>query len=835
MKRTLKIESGIVNAKNFEVDPEQGLTSEQVEIRKSEKLVNKTEKHVTKSYFRIFMDNVFTFFNILLLVIAIFLLAAGITDFFNFGNSDIRYYFFILILSANVLIGLFEDIHARRLTDKLRVVSSYESTVIRDGKEEKIDARSVVLSDIVILKTGDTIIADGKIISGEIEVNESILTGESIDVKKKKNSEVFAGSYVTSGTAKVLVTKVGRANYVEKLQEEAKAFKRPKSEIIRSLKVIFKVIGGIVISLGIALIITYVSWKELGLPLSNYKDAVKTISGSLVSMIPAGMYLLTSGTLAIGVISLSRKRMLVQELYSIEMLARVDVLCLDKTGTITDGTMNVKEIVPLGKNKVEDIEKILISLVKATGDTNGTAKAILNAYEDKELIGIQKAFAFNSKNKLSAVRATNGMSYVLGAREFVKVTTEEIGKKCAIFESRGERVLVVGQSKKPYEEDADLKFEIIGLLILEDHIRDDAAENIAWFTKNGVDIRIISGDNALSVSKIAQKVGVRNAEKYISLEGKTPEEVALIADKYTVFGRVNPNQKEVLVRTLREKGHTVAMTGDGVNDVLALKSADCSIAMASGSAAARNASHLVSLDSNFSNLPAVVAEGRRVINNLQRTCSLFLVKTIFAIVLTSIFLVKTWAMGVGGSHQIYPFSTPNMFIWEYLSIGFAALFLSIQPNNEKVSGGFVYNVVKRAVPSGLAMVFIVLITFIISWIVPEYLSSEAATGMSVLLFSAFSFVVLFGVCFKFDVFRSFVFYGLLIVSIILLVIDMFSPIKIVKLDIHYGAIQPNLWWILFVVFIIGIAVYTGLIALFREFERRSKGKLEKALNKGERK
>ena len=818
MKQAKKIESYIEGATKFSVNPESGLTSGEVKIRQDEKLTNKTEKHVTKSYLRIFLDNVVNFFNILLIVIAIFLLVSGITDFFNFKNSDIRYYFFILILTANILIGLVEDIHARRLVDKLRVVSSVNTVVLRDGKEVKIDAKNVVLSDIILLKAGDQIVADGVIVSGEVEVNESILTGESVDVKKSEYKEVFAGSYVTSGTAKMLVTKVGRANYIEKLQEEAKAFKRPKSEIITSLRFIFKVIGGIVISLGLALIITYISMGKLGLPLSNYKDVVKTIAGSMVSMIPAGMYLLTSGTLAIGVIRLSKKRMLVQELYSIEMLARVDVLCLDKTGTITDGSMNVKEIIPLNNSKVEDVEKILISLVKSTGDSNGTANAIINAYSNVEVVPVQRAYPFNSKKKLSAICAENGMSYVLGAREFVKNSNKDVEGICKKHESQGERVLVIGQSKKPYDDEADLKFELIGILVLEDHIRDDAKANIEWFVNNGVDIRIISGDNALSVSKIAQKVGVRNAEKYISLEGMPLEEVAKIADKYTVFGRVNPNQKEVLVSSLREAGHTVAMTGDGVNDVLALKSADCSIAMASGSAAARNASHLVSLDSNFSNLPSVVAEGRRVINNLQRTCSLFLVKTIFAILLTTVFLVKSWIVGTGANDIIYPFATPHMFIWEYFSIGFAALFLSLQPNNEKLHGGFVFNVFKKAVPGGLTMVFIVIITFLISWIKPDILSNDGATSIAVIAFTLFSYVVLFGVCYKFDVYRAFVFNAMLVIGIIFIVLDRFSPLHM--LDIDYGSIGKSCWWISIVVLAISIPVYKGIGGLFKEFENR---------------
>ncbi len=818
MAKIHKTDISIGNAPKFDVDIEKGLSKEQVESRKKDKLVNKTTKRVTKSYLRIILDNFVNFFNILLFIIAIFIALAGITQ--------PTFYFFVLILTANIAIGLFQDIHARILVDKLRVVSSLKARVIRDGQEIEIESNQVVLSDIIILKTGDEIIADGVIVDGSIEVNESILTGESIDVKKNKKSEVFAGSFVTSGYAKMVVSKVGKANYVEKLQEEAKTFKRPKSEILRSLNTIFKILGAIVIGVGGTLIITYViAYAKNGdafWPLYEAQTAVKSIAGSLVSMIPTGMYLLTSTTLAVGVIRLARKRMLVQELYSIEMLARVDTLCLDKTGTITDGTMNVKDVVPVGKVSKEELEKILISIVKSTGDTNGTANAILKAYSGLEAFDVHQAFAFNSKKKLSAIRAKDGYSYALGAREFVGKITKKVADLCTKHEEQAERVLVIGRSNKPYEEDAKMEFEVLGVLILEDHIRDDAYANIEWFKNNGVDIKIISGDNALSVSKIAMKVGVKDAERFVSLEGMSNEEVAEIADNYTVFGRVSPNQKEALVRALREKGHVVAMTGDGVNDILALKSADCSIAMASGSAAARNASHLVSLDSNFSNLPQVVGEGRRVINNLQRTCSLFLVKTIFAVVLTVVFMVNAWIRGVPNSQQIYPFTTPNMFVWEFATIGIASLFLSLQPNNEKLSGGFAFNIFKKAVPSGISMIVIVLLTFAISWLFPDYLSLDAARTISVLCYSAFSFVVLFSVCWKFDLYRGVLFGAMLIFAIGAFVLDALLPStgKTLLFDLSYGALDNTTWWLTFIIFAVSIPVFIGLLGLFKYIENR---------------
>ncbi len=833
MNKPIKTEINIENAEHFDVDSDLGLTNQQYLVRKEEKLFNKTPKRVTKSYLRIFLDNVVNFFNILLFVIAALMLVAGI-GYLRDGNYGIIWehipsYFFLVILLSNITIGLVQDINARRLVDKLKVVSNPKARVIRNGQIMEIESSEIVLSDIIILKTGDQIVADGEIVQGFVEVNESILTGESIDVKKTLHKEVFAGSFVTSGSARMIVTKVGKANYIEKLQEEAKTFKRPKSEIIKSLNYIFKIIGGIVIVLGTLLLVTFIiAFTKNGghfWPLSTEKNqaAILSLAGSLVSMLPTGMYLLTSTTLAVGVIRLARNRMLVQELYSIEMLARVDTLCLDKTGTITDGSMNVKEVVTVAEAKKDDLEKILITIVKGTGDSNGTANAILKAYSNIEPFEVFKSFPFNSKKKMSAVSLTNGMTYVLGAREFININDSKILKKCEEHEAIGERVLIVASTKQPFEDSKNIKFEPIGVLILEDHIRDDAYENIEWFKNNGVDVKIISGDNALSVSKIAEKVGVPNASDFISLEGMELEEVEKIANKYTVFGRVSPAQKQVLVKALRDEGRIVAMTGDGVNDILALKTADCSIAMASGSAAARNISHLVSLDSNFSNLPKVVSEGRRVINNLQRTCSLFLVKTIFAVILTVIFMVVAWIKGVPNAAQIYPFTTKNMFIWEFATIGIAALLLSFQPNNEKLSGGFAFNIFKKAVPSAISMIAIVLITFLIHWVFPSYLSFDTARAISVIVYSMFSYVILFNVCWKFDIYRIVLFVSMLVFGIVAIVIDIFMPSTTggsALFDIPYNQLDGLNWFLIIIIFAIAIPIFIGVRALFKIIENK---------------
>lgn len=818
-----KIDTRISNATQIDVDLNTGLKDKDVELRIEEGLTNKSPKRVTKSYFRIFIDNFLNFFNILLFIIGAFLLLAQV----GFDDiSDIKYYFFLIILFANIFIGFGQDVHARKLVDKLKVVSSPTAIALRNGKSIELSSNDLVLSDIVILKTGDQIVADAIVVEGFLEVNESLLTGESVDVKKPVGSTVFSGSYVTSGKAKVQIVKVGKANYAEKLQDQAKAFKRPKSEIIKSLNNIFKVIGGTVIVFGIALVITFVSQSKIIYPFYSEvsQESIKQIAGSLVSMIPTGMYLLTSTTLALGVIRLARRRMLVQELYCIEMLARVDVLCLDKTGTLTDGTMKVSDILPFSKVSKEELKKILISIVKGTKDTNSTANAINDAFKDNESFKVVKSFPFNSAKKMSMIQSDNGYTYVLGAREFVPFKNEAVNKKCAEHEANAERVLVVGRTSKPVTGFDDLPtFDIVGIVLLEDHIKDDAYENIKWFKDNGVHIKIISGDNALSVSKIAQKVGVENADKYISLEAMPLDEVAKIASNYTVFGRVSPEQKEALVSALRAEKHTVAMTGDGVNDILALKSADCSIAMASGSAAARNVAHLVSLESNFSTLPQVVAEGRRVINNLQRTCALFLVKTTFAVLVTLVCLIRAWSYpGV----NIFPFVTPNLFVWEFATIGVSSLFLSFQPNDERLSGGFVVNILKKAAPNGLTVVLVTLSILAISWANPEFLSNDGAITLATLAFTAYSFVVLFQICRPFDVFRIVLFIGVVLVSSLAIFLDaVILPTKLVNgvstsfiLALNYNVLSQSgfPWWIGMIVFGSSIPVCIGLTFLTRK-------------------
>lgn len=799
-------------------DLSNGLSEQQISQRIEEGLTNKISKTVSKSYGKIIFDNLFNFFNLILIAVAIFMIVAGA------GPQNFMFAYLLLI---NIAIGLFQDIKARKQVDKLKVVSYPTVTVIRGGKETKIPANMLVLSDIVVLKTGDQIVADSTLLEGFLEVNESLLTGESLNIKKAINDTVFSGSFVTSGKAKVRVNRVGKANYAETLQSKAKNFKRPKSQILASLNKLFSLIGIIVVVLGVAMLTTYI---VKGSFTQNFLDATLSFSGSIIAMVPIGMYLLVTLTLAVGVIRLAKRRTLVQELYCIETLARVDVLCLDKTGTITDGTMSLNNLVVLDGYEKNDIQNVLFTLVTSTNDENSTALAIKNDLGKSNLLDFTSALSFSSVRKYSATMLSDGRCFVLGAREFLNHSDKSIDKICEEYEKRGLRVLLLGYSKRGLtSEDVFPKVESAAVIVLEDHIKDDAIKTIGWFKNNGVGIRIISGDSPISVSEIAKRVGVENSDKYISLEAMPLDEVKKIASKYTVFGRVSPEQKEVIIKALQEEGHTVAMTGDGVNDILALKVADCSIAMAKGSDAAKAASHLVSMDSNFSSLPDVVTEGRRVINNLQRTCSVFLVKTIFAMIMTTIFLFTLWFGGLK-----YPYKPNNMYIWELLTIGLGAFFLSLQPNEERIKNSFMSNILTKSVPGGIIQVFFALVFFVIYLICKNtgngaFFTAQTAITMSVICFTIISFVTLIIVSIPFDIYRKVLALGIAAIMAIFFIIDYFciynpAQNKASFFLIDYNSITSSNWWIMVVIIAIAIPAYFGANAIALSIQKKNDSK-----------
>lgn len=667
--------------RRIKTDIHHGLTSEQVAERVNKGHTNETPNQSVKTYKKIILENTFTFFNILCIAVAISLIVVGA------WNQCL----FMVIILANIAIGIIQEIKAKKTIEKLSLLTAPVVKVLRDGVEQTITTSEVVIDDIIILSNGKQIVADSTVVEGTIEVNESMLTGESLPIKKKVGDTIFAGSFVVSGNCKSRVDKVGANNYIQQLASKAKQYKRPKSELFISLRNIIKVISFIIVPVAILTCInTYTNSKSV-------VDTVTKTAGSIIGMIPAGMFLLCSVALSVSVIKLARRQALVQDLYCVEMLARVNVLCLDKTGTITDGTMKIYNCIQLN-NTPYTLKRIMGSMLSALGDNNQTSQALINYFGYNKELKPQTVLPFSSSRKLSAVTFENDGTYIMGAPEFVipNCKDEKVNNLVEQYSKDGYRVLLLAHSNESINKDnVPQEKTPVALLILEDRIRDDAISTIAWFKNNGVKVKIISGDNPLTVAEIAKRVGVENTENFINLEGLNEKQVIAAANKYTVFGRVTPEQKAVLIKAIKADGNTVAMTGDGVNDILALKEADCSIAMASGSEAVRSVSHMVLLNSDFSSMPATVMEGRRVINNVQKSSALFFMKTIFVIVFSIICLII---------RQEYPLRTNQMLLLETFVIGIPSFFLAFLPNDKPISGKFIYNLIRNALPGAITLI-----------------------------------------------------------------------------------------------------------------------------------
>ena len=683
----------VKEVERVEVSVEEGLSSSQVKERVDANLVNTTQVKTTKSYFSIIVKNVFTFFNVLCFGIAILLMCVG-----SWPNVG-----FVVIFLANLIIGLVQEIKAKRTVDKIALIKIPQVEVVRDKQKTTIPTEQVVVDDIIYFEIGKQICADCVVLDGEANVNESLLTGESVAVKKQKGDRVLAGSFVVSGKCVCRVEKVGADCYSSTLVSTAKKYKNPQSDLLKTLSLIIKSISFIIIPLGV---LTFIDCFK-----GDVVEAIISTAGSVIGMIPAGMFLLTSTALAVGVIKLSKRRTLVQDMYSIEMLARTDVLCLDKTGTITDGTMKVKDIVVLKGNKKEEVNEVLKNMMGSFETSNQTSQAIVDYFGKEQNFKAKKIIEFSSEKKYSAIEFDKKGVYALGAYEFVSKTQDkQVLKIINENLNKGMRVLVLCKTDKITKDEINKEnSKAIAVLIISDNIRKDAIETIKWFNENGVDIKIISGDNALSVSKISKVVGINGSDKYISLDGLTDEEVRAAATEYSVFGRVTPEQKCIIVKALKEAGKKVAMTGDGVNDILALKEADCSIAMASGSDATRSASNLVMLDSSFSSMPKIVAEGRRVINNISKSSSLFLMKTFFVIFLT-VFTLCSPSLN-------YPLQPNHILLLETLFIGVPSFFLALQANNQKVKGTFMASLVSKAVPAGLVLTITAMACYVFCYII----------------------------------------------------------------------------------------------------------------------
>ncbi|MDE7300987.1 MAG: HAD-IC family P-type ATPase, partial [Clostridia bacterium] len=597
----------------FEPELNQGLNAEQVQTRFKQYLFNDTNKQYSKSYLNIFLSNIFTFFNLLCIIAAIFLGIAGV--------SSISSYLVILILTLNVTIGIIQEIRSKIAVDKLSILATSATKTIRDGETVEIPTKEIVLDDVIIMELGNQVPADCTLADGSVEVNESLLTGESVAIKKQVGDILYAGSFISSGNGKCRVDKVGKETYLEKLSEKAKKYKSPNSELMKSIRMFIKVISIIIIPIAIGVFfvtrsqdpILGVEVIENWLGISKHtRQAIAKTCTVVIGMIPSGLVLLTSVALAVGIVRLARNNTLVREMYSLEMLARVNVLCLDKTGTITDGRMKVNDAVILNTVGEYSLNEIMGSINAALDENNQTSIALFNHFGHSDKLAAVTKIPFSSKRKLSAVTFADVGTFVLGAPEFVlkpmPLKVERIVKQYA---QMGLRVVVLAHSSTSIMNGDKLPAVLkpIAIISIADNIREDAIETIKWFKENDVQVKVISGDNPITVSEVAKRAGIDHADKFISLDGLNDKEVENVANKYTVFGRVTPEQKAILVRAIKTEGNTVAMTGDGVNDILALKEADCAISVASGSEAARNVSHLVLMDNNFGNMPKVVAEG----------------------------------------------------------------------------------------------------------------------------------------------------------------------------------------------------------------------------------
>ena len=681
-------------------DPAQGLSSQQAAQRFAEGWYNRTGESLSKSSWQIVRDNVFTFFNPIFFLLALCLLAVG-------AYTDML---FLGIVVLNVLIGIVQELRVKHTLDKIALLSAHTATVIRDGQARTLPSDQLVLDDMVLLSAGEQICADAILREGAVEVNESLLTGEPDSIVKRPGDVLLSGSYVTAGRCTAQLDRVGADCYAAAITSEARKRKKHRSQMMRSLDRWLTLTAVAIVPLGIIMFI-----RQVNLPENSLRYAVSSTVAAVVGMIPEGLYLLVSVALAVSVITLSRRRTLVHELSCIENLARVDTICLDKTGTITEGSLEVVRLHPAGAAGEAELEELLAAFVHASGSDNATAKAL------KERFPLQKGspwrpireIPFSSERKWSGLELSDGSCYLLGAPEMV-LGGNIVHRQPLIEEavSQGLRVLALAGGRKLFDEKGlAIMPEPLGYVLLADKMRPAAARTLAYFREQGVTVKVISGDNGSAVARIAGRAGVEGAQNYLDASQFPPEEAGgaegeliRMAEETTVFGRVTPQQKRRLIRALKAGGHTVAMVGDGVNDVLALKEADCSIAMAAGSDAAQQVSQLVLLDSDFAVLPQIVREGRRVINNVGRSASLFLVKNIFSFLMSAVLLFVALP---------YPLVPMQVSLISGLMIGAPSFLLTFEPSFERVRGGFVRTALLNALPGGLTGLFCLLST---SWI-----------------------------------------------------------------------------------------------------------------------
>ncbi len=668
-----------------------GLTSKEVEDRIKKGKVNYDTTAESKSIKQILIDNVCTLFNLINIILAILIIIVG-----SYKNL-----LFLGVVICNTLISTIQEVRAKKVVDKLSVISSSKAKVIRDGKKSLIHINDVVLDDTILYELGDQIIADSKILKGTCEVNESFITGESKIITKKKGDILLSGSFIVSSSVYAKVIHVGIDNYTAVISRDAKKMKKEiNSQIMRSLNKIVKYVSIALIPIGILLLL-----RQLSIPGNTFSNAIVSLVAALIGMIPEGLILLVSTVLAISVVKLSKYNVLVQDLYCIETLARVDTLCLDKTGTITEGKMEVYDVLTLDNHKVNEIDESLMIITNNLNDNNPTFNAICDKYKDKCNIKAKRVVSFSSLRKYSMV-ILEDKSLILGAPEIIlKDQYKKYESKIEKLSTEYRVLLLAKTNNKIIGDKLPCDVDALGLILIKDKIRLDVIETLNYFKSNDIEIKVISGDNVNTVCNVAKSVGIEINGVLDARKIDDNSDINELAENNNIFARVKPEQKRALIKALKENGHIVAMTGDGVNDVLALKESDCAISISSGADAARNVSELVLLDSNFDSIPYIVKEGRKTINNVGRSATLFLSKTIYASLLAILFLFISYK---------YPFMPIQMSLISTLTIGMPAFILALEPNYDRVSDKFLTNVISKAIPSGLTTVLNILILVLLS-------------------------------------------------------------------------------------------------------------------------
>ena len=714
-----------VQTRRFNADIRYGLNSDQVNEYFENGWSNEPVEPPSKTVPEIIKSNLFTYFNLVFAVLAALLILAG-----SFRNLT-----FLPVILANLFIGIIQEIRAKNTLDKLSVLNAPKALVVREGRQFSIPAEELVLDDIVIFKAGNQICADAIVVDGEVSVNESLLTGESDEISKKPGDELMSGSFIVSGECYARLDKVGEDSYISKLTLEAKAMNsEEQSEMIRVLDKLVGVVGILIIPIGLLLF-----GQQFFFSVASFSKSITSMVAAVIGMIPEGLYLLASVALVVSVMRLASKKVLVHDMKCIETLARVNVLCVDKTGTITENTMEVNGEIPMDgydSQSMAPLKQIISDFASAMSSDNITMKAMKDYFNKPSGRKAVSVSPFSSQFKYSGAAFEDG-SYVLGAPEFVlREDYDNYREQIEQYSSEGYRVLVFGIYDGVIDGKALTgKVTPLGLVFLSNPIRKEAPETFKYFENQGVEIKVISGDNPVTVSQVALQAGIANADNYIDASTLTTDEAIEDAVlRYTVFGRVTPDQKRKFVRALKKAGRTVAMTGDGVNDVLALKDADCSVAMASGSDAAAQASQLVLLDSNFACMPSVVMEGRRVVNNIERSASLFLVKNIFSFLL-SLFSVCFMIN--------YPLEPSQISLISMFTIGVPAFFLALQPNKNIIQGHFLSNVLIKALPAGITD-FLVVGALVVFGQVFEVGETDISTACTMLL-AIVGFVILYNI------------------------------------------------------------------------------------------